>query len=274
MWEKHMNTEHERTIIAGPCAAESREQVVTCAKALKEQGIDIERMSWFKPRTRPGFEGVGNAAAPWAAEVTNMGITIGTEVLIPEHVTQVIEGISNNEGDPAHVLLWLGSRNQNHITQREIVRRILGEAPSSVKLLIKNQPWSDEAHWLGIVEHVSSTGISSERIILCHRGFSPNGQDNPHNLRNLPDFDMAMRIKESTGLPMLIDPSHIGGSVENVFTIVQQAADFNFDGLMVEVHPTPSNAQTDVKQQLTFQQLDELLMITSDLNPKMERTIW
>jgi chorismate mutase len=254
---------HEQIIIAGPCAAESRCQILECAQGLKERGIFIERACWWKPRTRPGFEGVGRVAAPWAAEVTNMGITMGTEVLIPEDVTTVIEGINENKGNPSKVLLWLGSRNQNHLIQREIARRVLNEAPNNVRLLIKNQPWSDEAHWLGIVDHVVSVGIGLDRLILCHRGFSPNGYANPNNFRNLPDFDMAMRVKEVTGLPMLFDPSHIGGNVENVFKVSDMAAGFPFDGLMVEVHPSPSDAQTDAKQQLTFQELDRLLNISS-----------
>ena len=124
--------------------------------------------------------------------------------------------------------------------------------PKTVKLLIKNQAWTDERHWLGIVDHILGSGISPKRLILCHRGFSPNNQKNPENLRNLPDFEMAMRVKEKTGLPMLIDPSHIGGTVENVFKVAKQSADFDFDGMMAEVHPEPKIAKSDAKQQLTF----------------------
>lgn len=254
-----MILERDKLIIAGPCAAESKKQIIDCAISLKERGIKIERGCWWKPRTRPGFEGVGIKAAPWAAEVTNMGITIGTEVLMPEHVTQVIEGIDQNGGNPEQVLLWLGSRNQNHMLQRQIAERVINEIPESIKLLIKNQPWSDELHWLGIVDHVIDAGIDPRRVILCHRGFSPNGHANPNNFRNPPDFEMAMRVKEKTGLPMLLDPSHIGGSVNNVFKAAKLGEDFPFDGIMVEVHPTPSVAKTDVKQQLTFEELDTLL---------------
>ncbi len=246
-------------IIAGPCAAESRDQVWECANALKERGITIMRASLWKPRTKPGFEGIGFEGSPWFAEVTNLGITIGTEILLPDQVSGLIDGIINHNGDPANIFLWLGSRNQNHFIQREIARRILEEAPNNVRLLIKNQPWSDEIHWLGIVEHVVNAGVDPKRLVLCHRGFSPNGRGNPNNFRNLPDFDMAMRVKEVTKLPMLLDPSHIGGSVTNVFRVVEMATDFDFDGLMIEVHPIPSGARTDMKQQLSFQDLDKLL---------------
>lgn len=252
-------TNHERINITGPCAAESKTQIIESARALKERDLKNMRASWWKPRTKPGFEGNGTDVASWMAEVTNMGITIGTEVLIPEHVTKVIEGIDQNDGDANQVLLWLGSRNQNHIIQREIATRIKDEATENVKLLIKNQPWNDESHWLGVVDHIVSAGIDPDRLILCHRGFAPNGHHNPLNLRNMPDFEMAMRVKQISGLPMLLDPSHIGGSVDNVFKVVRQAVDYDFDGLMVEVHPCPTKAETDAKQQLTFKQLDQLL---------------
>jgi len=250
----------QKIIIAGPCAAESREQVINCALALKKQGIKIMRASLWKPRTKPGFEGIGTKGIPWLSEVTNLGITVATEILLPEQLTQLIKGISK-KGDLSKVLLWIGSRNQNHLIQREIAKIIKEKMPKTVKLLIKNQAWSDERHWLGIVDHIFGSGISPNRLILCHRGFSSHGQNNPENLRNLPDFEMAMRVKEKTGLPMLVDPSHIGGTVENVFKVMKMAEKINFDGMMIEVHPKPAEAQSDAKQQLTFQELNNLLKI-------------
>lgn len=250
----------QKIIIAGPCAAESREQIINCALALKKQGIKIMRASLWKPRTKPGFEGVGTKGINWLSEATKLGITVATEILLPEQLNQLIKGINKN-GDLSKVLLWIGSRNQNHLIQREIAKIIKEKMPKMVKLLVKNQAWADERHWLGIVDHVVGSGISPKRLILCHRGFSCRGQNNPDNFRNLPDFEMAMRVKEKTGLPMLIDPSHIGGSVNNVFKVIKQAANFSFDGMMVEVHPQPVNAQSDAKQQLTFKEFDRLLKI-------------
>ena len=250
----------QKIIIAGPCAAESREQVVNCALTLKKQGIKTMRASLWKPRTKPGFEGVGAKGISWLAEVTNLGITVATEILLPEQLIRLIRVIGK-KGDLNKVLLWIGSRNQNHLIQREIAKIVKEKMPKTVKLLIKNQAWADERHWSGIVDHILGSGISPKRLILCHRGFSPNNQKNPENLRNLPDFEMAMRVKKKTGLPMLIDPSHIGGSVENVFKVAKQSADFDFDGMMVEVHPKPIDAQSDAKQQLTFEELDKLLKI-------------
>ena len=108
----------QKIIIAGPCAAESREQVINCALSLKKQGIKIMRASLWKPRTAPGFEGVGAKGISWLAEATNMGITVATEILLPHQLTQLIRGIGK-KGDLSKVLLWIGSRNQNHLIQRE-----------------------------------------------------------------------------------------------------------------------------------------------------------
>jgi len=250
----------QKIIIAGPCAAESREQVINCALVLKKQGIKIMRASLWKPRTKPGFEGVGRKGIPWLSEVTNLGITVATEILLPEQLIHLIKVI-NKKGDLSKILLWIGSRNQNHLIQREIAKIIKEKMPKTVKLLIKNQAWGDEKHWLGIVDHIIGSGISPKRLILCHRGFSSHGQNNPENLRNLPDFEMAMRVKEKTGLPMLVDPSHIGGTVDNVFKVMKESANFDFDGMMVEVHPKPIEAKSDAKQQLTFKELRNLLKV-------------
>lgn len=248
----------EKIIIAGPCAAESREQVLGSALSMKERGIPILRASLWKPRTKPGFDGVGTDGVSWLAEATKMGITVATEVLLPDHVGGVLDGIEK-EGDPEKVLLWLGSRNQSHLIQREIALRMRNEAPITVKLMIKNQPWNDEAHWLGIIDHVTDAGFPSERILLCHRGFHPNGGENPMGLRNLPDFEMAMRVRELTGLPMLVDLSHIAGNVDKIPMIAEKAKKYDMDGYMVEVHPNPSVAKTDARQQLNMDEFDKLL---------------
>lgn len=216
-------------IIAGPCSAESRQQVVKCTDAMLVLEVPVLRIPLWKPRTKPGFEGVGVLGIPWFAEVTKKGIIAATEVLLPKHVTCVIEGVAQSGGDPKKVLPWVGARNQNHEIQREIAEA-MKDTPEEVRLLIKNQPWNSEDHWLGIVDHVTSTNIPIERIVLCHRGFAPGRtEENPLGLRNLPDWEMAMRVKQKTGLPMIIDLSHIGGTVENVFRIVDEARAYPFD---------------------------------------------
>ena len=152
-------------------------------------------------------------------------------------------------------MLWIGARNQNHYIQREIAR--VAASDKRVLLMVKNQPWSNEDHWEGIVGHVLSGGIDKARVILCHRGFIPNGV-NPFGYKNVPDYEMAMRIKHTSGLPMIFDPSHTGGTVDKVLQIMDEAMKHEFDGIIVEVHPDPTHALTDAKQQLTWKEFDQL----------------
>lgn len=249
-----MNTsELERPIvIVGPCAAESREQVLKSARLAKMRGLTILRASLIKPRTEPGFEGVEEKGIPWLEEVAMMGLIPATEVFGVKDAERFIGSISGKLGKK--VLPWLGSRNQLHKTQQEIGSMIKGD--SNTMLLIKNQPWEDERHWLGIVKHVVHGGADPSQLILCHRGFAP-GKD---GLRNSPDFEMSMRVKRETGLPMVIDPSHIGGRVDRVTEISHKVLVLGgFDGFMTEVHPNPADALTDQKQQLSWEQFDPIL---------------
>lgn len=248
----------ERIIIGGPCAAESRNQVVACAQEIKED-VAYYRANLWKPKTLPGFEGVGIEGIPWLKEVAEMGISPATEVLLGQQAELLIESLVVPMQKRTEFIFWFGARNQNHFVQREIAK-IFRSYPE-IRLMIKNQPWGNEKHWLGIVEHVLAAGFPSNRVILCHRGFDPEERDNPHNLRNLPNWEMAMRVREKTQMPMIVDPSHIGGSVDNVFWITKQASKYPFDGIMVEVNPNPETAKTDQKQQVTPQDLRKLLAI-------------
>lgn len=253
------------TIIAGPCAAESRQQLGQITKNLVKTGqVQAVRASLFKPRTNHPlssnfFDGIGKQGVSWFIDTAiKHNIPLATEVIIPEHVTAILKALKQRSSPPG-LILWLGSRNQNHLIQTKIARLIKNHAPKETLLLIKNQPWRDQKHWEGILSHVLSSGLPKNRIILCHRGFQPDGQENPHNFRNLPDFDMAMAVKKNTGLPMLLDPSHIGGSVDNVLQTINNASSFDFDGLMIEVHPKPEVALSDAKQQLDILQFNKLL---------------
>lgn len=242
-------------IIAGPCAAESAEQIMLSVKEAKQRGIDHLRISLWKPRTKPGFDGLGESGIPLLVKALELGVNPATEVLIPQHAKAVMKAVlpilRNRQ-----LLLWIGARNQNHYIQQEIAR--IASKDKRVLLLVKNQPWADEKHWQGIIEHVLTGGITKDNLILCHRGFGPSG-DNPLGLRNIPDFEMSMRIKKQSGLTMVFDPSHTGGSVPNVLKIAKQAAKYDFDGIMIEVHPDPQNALTDAQQQLTWEQFDKLM---------------
>src|SRR3989304_2945955 len=190
-------------LIAGPCAVESQTQIKTSIENAKIRSLNFMRMSLWKPRTRPGFEGLGEKGIKYLIQGALSGINPATEVLLPSQAELVMESvlIANPQ---TKLLLWIGARNQNHHIQRDIAKAVKGE--SRVFLMVKNQPWPSEDHWEGIVEHVLSSRISEKQIILCHRGFIPNG-NNPKGFRNPPDFGMAMRIKEKFMLPMIFDPS-------------------------------------------------------------------
>lgn len=244
--------------IVGPCALESREQMLETVKNSRELGVDFVRLSLWKPRTKPGFEGVGEAGIDWVVEAAKMGVNPGVEPILPEHAAKVAEAILTR-APKAKLLLWIGARNQNHMIQREIAR--IAAQDARIYLMVKNQVWSNEKHWEGIVEHVLDGGIKPSRLLLCHRGFAPWGA-NPQGYRNVPDYDMTLRMKEKTKLPMIFDPSHTGGSVEKVFKIAAEALEHHeFDGYIVEVHPNPKIALSDAHQQLTWKEFHKLLKL-------------
>lgn len=264
-----MNTIEQKSlqIIAGPCAAESREQMLQTAQEAMKRGIGTVRMSLWKPRTAPGWSGIWEKGIPVFLEIADMGVRPATEVLLPRHVEHILNGTIAKNRD-ARVLLWLGSRNQNDILQRDIGSIIAGEP--RVQLMVKNQMWKDRKHWEGIIDHVVSGGASPLQLLLCHRGFAPGSK----TLRNIPDMDMALRVKDSLSrkhnvpMPLILDGSHIAGmSAENVMrtterlsqkTLTIDGRTLKIDGLMLETHPDPDRAQTDKNQQLTWGQLDTL----------------
>lgn len=267
---QHKNHQIEKMLVAGPCALESREQLRQSVQVLKAAGVSMIRASLWKPRTRPGWEGLGWMSLPLLLEETlPHGMIPATEIICAEHAQMIVQGMEHF-GPEAKMIVWLGSRNQNHLEQRKI-SKILAAGPSGITFMFKNQMWEDEKHWLGICEHILSEGFPRERLMICHRGFCPGKAANPKKYRNLPDFEMAMRVKEQTGLPMLLDPSHIGGSPENVLEICMLASTYHFDGFLIEVHCDPANAKTDAAQQLNAEQFSHLLKIihSSQLKEKI-----
>lgn len=248
----------KKLIIAGPCAAESEAQIELCAKEAKKRSVDFLRVSLWKPRTKPGFDGLGEEGITLLVKVAKMGINPATEVIVPSHAEKVMQAVLNAT-PTGKVLLWIGARNQNHYIQQEIARVVGNE--KRVMLMVKNQPWPSLEHWEGIIEHVLHGGINKKNLLICHRGFSPNGHPNPYGYRNVPDYNMSKKIKQKFSLPMIFDPSHTGGSVENVLRLTKEAAKHSFDGMVVEVHPNPKEAKSDAKQQLTWKQFDSLLKL-------------
>jgi 3-deoxy-D-arabino-heptulosonate 7-phosphate (DAHP) synthase len=243
-------------IIAGPCAAESEAQIDIAIAEASKRKVDFLRVNLWKPRTKPGFDGLGEKGFPLLERVAKAGLNPGLEVIMPEQATQVMDTVLPHLQPGGKLLLWIGARNQNHIVQREIARVVAQD--SRVMLMVKNQPWRNEDHWEGIIEHVLGTGLQKENLLNCHRGFAPH-DDNPLGLRNVPDFAMCERIKQKTGIPIIFDPSHTGGSVPNVFKMGEAAAAHNIDGIVVEVHHDPANALTDQKQQITWPEFDKLV---------------
>ncbi len=257
----------EQLIIAGPCAAENATQVHTSVELALQHSVDTVRLSLWKPRTRPGgFEGLGEEGIPLLLEVAQRGVRPATEVLFSRQADQVMDTVLGKDSSTS-LLLWLGSRNQNHTIQQDVGRAVQGEP--RVKLMVKNQMWSDETHWLGIIDHILEGGASPEQLILCHRGFGPSTTE----YRNPANVEMALRVKAEakrrTGIdiPMIFDPSHIAGKsadhvVSTAKTLMSRSKTISrtgFDGLIVEVHPHPDQALTDKHQQLNWDQFDLLL---------------
>lgn len=255
----------KKYIIAGPCALESREQLRESVQALKPYATYI-RASLWKPRTRPGWEGYGKEGIKILLEETIPHQLIpATELMMPEHAEDVVHEL-NKFGTSVKMFLWIGARNQNHIIIHEIAK-ILADSKHDILLMIKNQPWPDPYHWIGLVQHVAHAGFPKEKILLCHRGFYPYSTiPNPDKFRNIPDFELVMDVRNQiekdlgVAMPVIIDPSHIGGSPENVKKAVSIMVDQNypFDGLIVEVHPDREKAKTDATQQLYTEEFIEV----------------
>ena len=234
-------------IIAGPCSAESREQVLSTAQALAAKGIKIFRAGIWKPRTKPGgFEGIGAVGLPWLKEVKQQtGMLVSTEVATPTHVFEVVKaGID---------LLWVGARTAtNPFAMQELADSLRGV---DVPVLVKNPVNPDLELWVGALERLANSGITNIGVI--HRGFSSYDKK---IYRNVPLWHIPIELKRRfPNLTIICDPSHIGGTRELVAPISQQAMDLNFDGLMIESHCNPDNALSDAKQQITPDVLDYTL---------------
>jgi 3-deoxy-D-arabino-heptulosonate 7-phosphate (DAHP) synthase len=249
---------HNPIIIAGPCSAESEEQMDIAIREAKTRHVDFLRTNLWKPRDKPAFDGLKEKSLYLLTRVAQAGLNPGLEVMFPDHVVMARDAVLPHLKPDGKLLVWIGARNQNHFLQREVAR-IAAEDPR-VWLMIKNQPWPNDPHWEGIIAHVLDAGFPKERLLNCYRGMAPSPNDpNPSGLRNLVDFDSAMAMKQKNGVPMIFDPSHTGGSVPNVFKMGEESSAYDFDGMIIEVHHDPEHALTDSKQQLTWPQFDDLM---------------
>ena len=236
-----------KMLIAGPCSAESREQVLEAASMVKAAGADLFRAGVWKPRTHPGcFEGVGEKALEWLAEVRKaVGLEVVTEVANANHVQLCLEsGIRN---------MWLGARTTiNPFLVQEIADALMG---SGARVLLKNPVAPDTGLWVGAVERMRAAGIKD--IILVHRGFVAREKG---RYRNDPMWQVLLKIRhELPDIPIVCDPSHIAGDSALVPEVAQMAMDLGLDGLMIECHPHPEKALSDAAQQLSPSQLSDLL---------------
>ena len=236
-------------VIAGPCSAETEEQVMTTARQLASKSCHIFRAGVWKPRTKPGgFEGNGEEALPWMKRVKEeTGMAITTEVATPEHVELALKyGID---------ILWIGARTTaNPFAMQAIADSIRG---MDIPVFVKNPVNPDLELWIGAMERINQAGI--KRIAAVHRGFSSYEKK---IYRNQPMWQIPIELRRRIpDLPIICDPSHIGGSRELIAPLCQQAMDLGFDGLIVETHCDPDKAWSDAKQQVTPEVLDYILSL-------------
>ena len=230
-------------IIAGPCSAESREQVLKTASELAARGVKIFRAGIWKPRTKPGgFEGIGVEGLPWMKQVKQeTGMLVATEVATPAHVFEALKaGID---------ILWVGARTvTNPFAMQELADSLKGV---DIPVLVKNPVNPDIELWIGALQRINGAGIT--RLGAIHRGFSSIDQK---IYRNAPMWHIPIELhRRLPGLQIFCDPSHIGGRRELIAPLSQQAMDLGFDGLIVEAHCSPDCAWSDKAQQVTPQGL-------------------
>lgn len=234
-------------VIAGPCSAESEEQILRTAAELKEAGVEWFRAGLWKPRTMPGcFEGVGEKGLPWLQKVKEQyQLKICTEVASARHVDLCL-----NAGLD---MVWIGARTTaNPFLVQEIADAMQG-AP--VKVFVKNPITPDRGLWAGAIERLRRKGV--EDISVVHRGFSTFDKI---RYRYAPCWDIAIQFRTAfPEIPFWCDPSHMAGDVAFIPEIAQKALDLGLDGLMIESHCCPSEALSDSRQQLTPADLCRLL---------------
>ena len=234
-------------VIAGPCSAETEEQVLKIAHELKNSDATIYRAGIWKPRTRPGnFEGVGAIGLKWLQKVKEeTGMLTATEVANKDHVKLALE----HDID----VLWIGARST---VSPFIVQEIAEALDGTDKIvLVKNPVNPDVSLWLGGVERLYTANI--KKLGLIHRGFSTYEKT---KYRNIPEWQIAVEVQNKfPDLPLICDPSHIAGRKDLIFDLSQTALDLNFDGLMIESHWDPDNAWSDAKQQVTPTRLIEIM---------------
>ena len=235
-------------VIAGPCSAETEDQVLKIAHELKNSDVSIYRAGIWKPRTRPGgFEGVGEIGLKWLQKAkAETGLLMATEVATAAHVKLAIE----HDID----VLWIGARTTvNPFAVQEIADALQN---TDKIVLVKNPVNPDLALWIGGVERLHNAGI--KKLGVIHRGFSTYEKT---KYRNNPEWQIAIDFQNKfPDIPLIIDPSHITGNRNMIFKVTQEALDLNYDGMIIETHIDPDNAWSDAAQQVTPNQLKQIFI--------------
>jgi len=252
-----VKTKNEPLLIAGPCSAETEDQLMATAHLLAKTGkVSVLRAGIWKPRTRPGeFEGIGSIGLTWlkrAKEET--GLPIAVEVANAKHVEEALAaGVD---------ILWVGARSTvNPFTVQEIADSLKGV---DIPVMVKNPVNPDIQLWVGALERINNAGIT--KLAAIHRGFSSYEKT---AFRNEPMWELAIQLKTlCPELPIINDPSHICGNRELIQYVAQKALDLDMQGLMIESHLDPSVAWTDAKQQLTPAALSELMELLTLRKPE------
>ena len=236
-------------IIAGPCSAETEEQTLDTARQLADLGIKIFRAGIWKPRTKPGgFEGVGSQGLKWLKKVKEeTGMYVATEVATHQHVTEALaEGID---------MIWIGARTSANPFAMQEIADTLKELNADIPVLVKNPVNPDLELWIGAMQRIYNAGI--RQLGAIHRGFSTYGK---HIYRNMPQWHIPIELRlRFPEMPIICDPSHIGGRRELIAPLSQDAFDMGFDGLIIESHCNPDCAWSDAAQQLTPEILNFIL---------------
>ena len=233
-------------LIAGPCSAESENQLLTIAKAI-EGTADVFRAGVWKPRTKPNsFEGIGKEALTWLKTVQQeKGMKVCTEVATAKHVELCLEsGVD---------MLWIGARTTvNPFYVQEIAEALKGV---DIPVFVKNPIHPELGLWLGAFERLNKVGI--KQLAAIHRGFYSYEKS---VFRNDPKWELPIKLrKEIRGLPIICDPSHIAGKATLIEDIAQTAMDINLDGLMIETHNNPAVALSDAEQQVKPEKLKNIM---------------
>jgi chorismate mutase len=252
-------------VMAGPCSAETEEQVMNTARPLAEMGVKIFRAGIWKPRTRPSaFEGVGSEGLQWLQRVKKeTGMLVSTEVANVKHVYEALKyGVD---------IIWIGARTSaNPFAVQDIADSLRGV---NIPVFVKNPVNPDVDLWIGAIERINRAGI--RQMAAIHRGFSSYEKT---LYRNVPQWQIPIEMRRRIpDIPIITDPSHICGSRDFLLDISQKAMDLNFDGLIIETHCNPDKALSDAKQQVTpeglKQILDRLILRDPDVKDELMLTL-